>query len=58
MRLDVTLRFRIDDVRSGVTRRFTKKTTGEYPHVPRIGEAVLIFGRDQSTNIGAAESRT
>ncbi|MEJ2859499.1 MULTISPECIES: hypothetical protein [unclassified Saccharothrix] len=53
MELQLTLRFNIDDPASGTTRRFVKSVNVRMPHVPRIGEAVVIPGDTVGTNLGA-----
>lgn len=53
MNLTLTFRMKIDDPASGTTRRFTKVVKGQAPHVPRIGESVLIPGAEPSKHLNA-----
>ncbi|WP_143219282.1 hypothetical protein [Actinokineospora bangkokensis] len=53
MKIDMVLRIRLDDGRSGEVRWFTKQVQADVPHVPRVGEAVVLPGADGKTNLGA-----
>jgi hypothetical protein len=52
MKLKLILRLNIDDPANGTVRRFIKTVTGEAPHVPRVGEGVVIPGGPLE-NLGA-----
>lgn len=54
MEIPFILRFTFDDPDGAKRRRFAKDVTMQAPHVPRIGERIVIPGTGR-TNLGAYE---